>query len=132
MKKDALEEFLEKREPKLSIRREDLEKLSDDELDRLIKEKYGFLRTENNKDRAQQIESIFQYEKFIQITYPPILREELEKLSNEELDRLMMIMYGFPRFGTWGDFIKDRNKKMEFIITGDIGKFSPRPSVPDG
>ena len=71
MKKDALEEFLEKREPKLSIRREDLEKLSDDELDRLIKEKYGFLRTENNKDRAQQIESIFQYEKFIQITYPP-------------------------------------------------------------
>ena len=67
MKKDALEEFLEKREPKLSIRREDLEKLSDDELDRLIKEKYGFLRTENNKDRAQQIESIFQYEKFIQI-----------------------------------------------------------------
>lgn len=63
-------------------------------------------------------------EEFVELTKPktPISREELEKLSDEELDQMMTKKYGFPRFGTWGQLNRDRNVKIDFIINGDYSK----------
>ena len=53
---------------------------------------------------------------------PQISRKQLESMADNKLDELMTEKYGYPRFGTWANLIKERNAKIDFIITGDYSK----------